>query len=103
MYVNSHLILAAEETPLLKFVEQSCLTASGSLHQQELWLSFSKTGKEAKIHMTACLNGTSNMSKVIFSILILHFPLKKMVKILRLQQLIAKFFHEPRIATETDV
>lgn len=69
VYANLHLILTAKETPLLTFVEKSCLNASGSLHQQGLSLSFSKMGKEAKIDMTACLKETSNMFKVIFSIL----------------------------------
>lgn len=77
MYVNLHLILIAEETPFLKFVEQSCLTASGSLQQQGLSLSFSKMGKEAKTYITACLNGTSNMFKVIFSVLMEFYLYKK--------------------------
>lgn len=70
MYANLHLILTAKETPLIAFVEQSSLNASGSLHQQGLSLSYSKTGKEAKIDVTASLKDTSNMSKIIFYILI---------------------------------
>lgn len=69
MYVKLHVILTAKETPLIAFVEQNCLTASGSLHQQVLSLPFSEMGKEAKTDMTACLKETSNMFKIIFSIL----------------------------------